>query len=39
MSFLILVLTFRSLVAAGMPITTALVGVGVTITSVIVVPT
>ena len=36
-SFLILVLTFRSLVAAGMPITTALVGVGVTITSVIVV--
>ena len=37
MSFLILVLTFRSLVAAGMPILTALVGVGVTITSVIVV--
>jgi RND superfamily putative drug exporter len=36
-SFLILVLTFRSLIAAGMPITTALVGVGVTITSVIVV--
>ncbi len=36
-SFLILVLTFRSLVAAGMPILTALVGVGVTITSVIVV--
>ena len=33
-SFLILVLTFRSLIAAGMPILTALIGVGVTITSV-----
>ncbi len=33
-SFLILVLTFRSLIAAGMPILTALIGVAVTITSV-----
>ena len=35
-SFLILVLTFRSLIAAGMPILTALIGVAVTITSVMV---
>ena len=35
-SFMILVLTFGSLLAAGMPILTALVGVGVTITAVMV---
>jgi RND superfamily putative drug exporter len=35
-SFLILVLTFRALIAAGMPILTALVGVAVTIASVVV---
>jgi putative drug exporter of the RND superfamily len=35
-SFLILVVTFRALIAAGMPILTSLVGVAVTITSVIV---
>ncbi|HET7304157.1 MAG TPA: MMPL family transporter [Segeticoccus sp.] len=34
-SFLILALTFGSLVAAGMPILTSLVGVGVTLTSVV----
>ncbi|HRK48184.1 MAG TPA: MMPL family transporter, partial [Nocardioides sp.] len=35
-SFLILAVTFRSLIAAGMPILNSLVGVGVTITTVIV---
>ena len=35
-SFLILAVTFRSLLAAGMPILNSLVGVGVTITTVIV---
>ena len=35
-SFLILVLTFGSLLAAGMPIVTSLIGVGVTLTSVVV---
>ncbi len=35
-SFLILVVTFGSLLAAGMPILTSLVGVGVTLTAVIV---
>ncbi|MGH3457032.1 MMPL family transporter [Aeromicrobium sp.] len=34
-SFFILVLTFGSLLAAGMPILTSLIGVGVTLTSVI----
>ena len=34
-SFLILVVTFGSLLAAGMPILTSLIGVGVTLTSVI----
>ena len=33
-SFLILAITFRSLVTAGMPILTALIGVGVTVASV-----
>ena len=36
-SFFILVLTFGSLLAAGMPILTSLIGVGVTLTSVILV--
>ncbi len=36
-SFLILCVTFRSLVTAGMPILTALVGVGVTLSAVVVV--
>jgi RND superfamily putative drug exporter len=35
-SFLILVVTFGSLLAAGMPILTSLVGVGVTLTAVVV---
>jgi RND superfamily putative drug exporter len=35
-SFLILALTFRALLAAGMPILNSLVGVGITITTVIV---
>ncbi len=36
-SFLILVITFGSLLAAGMPIMTSLIGVGVTISSIILV--
>ena len=35
-SFLILAMTFGSLLAAGMPITTSLVGVGVTLSAVVV---